>query len=49
MKANCSGNFDGHGSPNRAHPGLIWKPLDAAIGKVPVLYHPVGRHGQRIC
>jgi hypothetical protein len=23
------------------------KPLDAAIGRVPALYYPVGRHGRR--
>jgi hypothetical protein len=32
-----------------AHQGLHWKPLDAAIGQVPALYRPGGRHGQRIC
>jgi hypothetical protein len=30
-----------------AHPGLHLKPLDAAIGRVPVPYCPGGRHGQR--
>ncbi len=29
-------------------PGPHWKPLDAAIGKVPAPYCPGGRHGQRI-
>ena len=32
-------------SPNEAHPGLHLKPLDAAIGQVPALYCPSGRHG----
>jgi len=29
----------------RAHPGLHLKPTDAAIGRVPALYCPVGCHG----
>ena len=36
-------------SPDRAHPGFHWKPLDASIGRVPVPYCPGGCHGQRIC
>jgi len=36
-------------SPDRARPGLHWKPLDAATGQVPAPYRPGGRHGQRIC
>ena len=35
-------------SPDGAHPGLDLKPLDAAIGRVPVLYCPDGRPGQQI-
>ena len=35
-------------SPDGAYPGLHLKPLDAAIGRVPVPYCPGGRHGQRI-
>jgi len=35
--------------PNRARPGLHWKPLDAVIGQVPAPYRPGGCHGQRIC
>ncbi len=34
--------------PNKAHPGLHSKPLDAAIGRVPAPYRPGGRHGQQI-
>ena len=33
-------------SPDRARPGLHWKPLDAAIRQVPAPYRPGGRHGQ---
>ncbi len=33
--------------PNGAHPWLHAKPLDAAIRRVPMLYCPRGRHGQR--
>ena len=33
-------------SPDGAHPGLHSKPLDAAIGRVPVPYRPNGRHGR---
>ncbi len=33
--------------PNGAHPGLHLKPLDAAIGQVPVRYCPGGCHGWR--
>ena len=36
-------------SPKRARSGIHWKPLDAAIGKVPALYSSGGGHGQRIC
>jgi hypothetical protein len=44
----CSGTTQGP-LPNEAHPGLHWKPLDATIGQVlAFLYHPGGRHGQRI-
>jgi hypothetical protein len=32
-------------SPNRAHPWLHAKPLDAAIEKVPTPYPPGGSHG----
>ena len=35
--------------PNRAHPELHLKPLDAAIRQVPSPYCPGGHHGQRIC
>ena len=35
-------------SPDRAHPGLHSEPLDAAIGRVPLPYHPSGCHGRRI-
>jgi hypothetical protein len=41
----CSGTTRG-ALPNRARPGLQWKPLDASIGQVPALYRPGGRHGQ---
>jgi hypothetical protein len=34
-------------SPKGAHPWLHAEPLDAAIGQVPKLYCPGGRHGQR--
>jgi hypothetical protein len=37
-----------YATPNGAHPVLHSKPLDVAIGRVPVLYRPGGRHGQ-IC
>ncbi len=30
------------------YPGLHSKPLDATICRVSALYHPGGRHGQRI-
>jgi len=36
-------------SPDEAHLGLHWKPLDADIGRVPEPYCPGGCHGQRIC
>jgi len=36
-------------SPNRARPGLHWKPLYAAIGQEPAPYCPGSRHGQQIC
>jgi hypothetical protein len=36
-------------SPNRARPGLHWKPLDASIGKLPASYRPGGHHGHQIC
>ncbi len=46
-------NFDGHadtvvrcGAPDGAHPWLHVKPLDAAIGRVSMLYCPGGRHGR---
>ena len=32
-------------SPNAACPGLLWKPLDAAIGLLLTPYHPDGRQG----
>ncbi len=35
-------------SPDGAHPGLHSKPLDAAIGRVPVLYCPSSRHGRQL-
>jgi hypothetical protein len=35
-------------STNGAHPGLHLKPLDAAIGQVPLLHRPGSRIGQRI-
>jgi hypothetical protein len=44
----CSSSTWG-ASPDRAHPGLHWKPLDAAIGRVSVPYCPGGLHCQRIC
>jgi hypothetical protein len=34
-------------SPDGVHLWLHAKPLDAAIGQVPTLYCPGGRHGQR--
>ena len=37
--------YDGGTSTHGAHPGLHLKPLDAAIGQVPVPYCPGGRHG----
>jgi len=43
----CSGTTRG-ASPDKARPGLHWKPLDAAIERVPAPYRPGGRHGQRI-
>ncbi len=43
----CSGTTRG-ASPNRARSGLHWKPLNAAIGKVPAPYCPGSCHGQRI-
>ncbi len=39
------GNMALCASPNGAHPWLHAKPLDAAIGQVPVAYCPGGRHG----
>jgi hypothetical protein len=33
--------------PNGAHPWLHAKSLNAAIGRVPMLYCPGGRHGQQ--
>jgi len=42
----CSGTTQG-ALPDGAHPGLHLKPLDAAIGQVPVPYRPGGRHGRR--
>jgi hypothetical protein len=33
--------------PDGVHPWLPVEPLDAAIGQVPALYCPGGRHGQR--
>jgi len=32
-------------SPNEACPGLLWKPLDAAIGRLLAPYRPGGRQG----
>ncbi len=32
-------------SPNAAWPGLHWKPLDAAIGRLLALYRPGGHQG----
>ncbi len=43
----CQGNTAQCASPNGAHPWLHAKPLDAAIGQVPVPYCPGGRHGWR--
>ena len=43
----CSGTTRGT-SPDRVHPGLHSKPLDAPIRQVPAPYCPGGRHGQRI-
>ena len=37
-----------YATPDGVHPVLHPKPLDVAIGRVPVLYRPGGRHGQ-IC
>ncbi len=34
-------------SPNGAHPWLYSKPLDAAIGQVPMPHCPNGRHGRQ--
>ena len=31
--------------PDTACPGLLWKPLDAAIGRLLAPYRPGGRHG----
>jgi hypothetical protein len=31
--------------PNATRPGLHWKPLDAAIGRLLTPYRPDGRHG----
>ena len=57
MQANCCqfrlpcgfGGKTRGASPDGAHQGLHWKPLDAAIGQVPALYYPGGRHGRQIC
>jgi len=44
----CSGIGTTRGTlPDGAHTGLHSKQLDAAIGQVPVPYHPGGCHGQR--
>jgi hypothetical protein len=49
-------DFDGHADttvrcgvhhPIGAHPWFHAKPLDAAIGRVPMPYRPGGRHGRR--
>ncbi len=40
------GNAAGCTSPNEAHPWLHAKPLDAAIGQVPMSYCPGGCHGR---
>jgi hypothetical protein len=40
--------YDAGASLDGSHPGLHLKPLDAAIGRVPVPYRPGGRHGRRI-
>jgi hypothetical protein len=34
-------------SPNAACPGLLWKPMDAGIGRLLALYCPSGRQGNR--
>jgi hypothetical protein len=44
----CGGAIGG-ASPNGAHPGLLYKPLDAAIERVPALYYSGGPHGQQNC
>ncbi len=31
--------------PDAACPGLLWKPLDAAIGRLLALYRPSGHQG----
>ncbi len=41
------GNTARCASPNGAHPWLHAKPLDAAIGQVPMPHCPGSRHGQR--
>jgi hypothetical protein len=41
----CSGMTRGT-SPDKAHPGLHSKPLDAAIGRVPAPYCPDSSHGR---
>jgi hypothetical protein len=38
--------YDTGASLDGSHPGLHSKPLDAAIGRVPALYRPGGRHGR---
>jgi hypothetical protein len=43
----CSGMIRGT-SPDKAHPGLHSKPLDAAIGRVPAPYCPDRGHGRQI-
>ena len=54
-----AGDFDCHADaavrrttrgalPNRAHPELHLKPLDAVIRRVPALYCPSGYHGRQI-
>jgi hypothetical protein len=35
-------------SPDEVHPGLHFKPLDAAIGRVLALNRRGGRHGRRL-
>ncbi len=55
MQANCwqfplpcgCGSTTRGASPDGAHPWLHAKPLDAAIGQVPMPYCPGGRHGRR--